>query len=253
MVDITNAPRSILSSLAGEAFFSIGVTEGVTAIQRSAKIAVDTQQREINRIRGYKLEIPPADQKRLGKLQEKIVALNRKAIEGAIKPDEIKQRSEYYRQADKILGKPSVDVEADLKLKALTVKVNALLEPNLDPVKAKRLKLLRGMKVKLQDRLNDNPSNRSAIGQIRNVLKQIETLAPLRGVQDLSPAETKTYDGLVKEVNDYAKAKLLLDAKESVRVHELEKSIKQISPLVQAGAPAAPTAGQIASIYSRLA
>jgi hypothetical protein len=252
MVDITNAPRSILSTATGESFFAIGVSEGATAVQTSAQVAITSHQREINRIRGYKLQLTPADNQRLAKLQEKIVTLNQKAADGTIRADEIRQRGEYYRQADRILGKPSIDVDADVTLSALSRKIDDLLAPKLDPARQKRLNLLEKLKGRLESRLEDKPSNKTVIGQLRNIIKQIEQVAPARGVNTLSAAEKRTYDDLVRQVNDYAKAKLMLNAKESTRVYELQKSIDQLSELLPPDTANQPTAAQAASLYARL-
>ena len=252
MVDITNAPRSILSTATGESFFAIGVSEGATAVQTSAQVAITSHQREINRIRGYKLQLTPADNQRLAKLQEKIVGLNQKAADGNIRADEIRQRSEYYRQADEIVGKPSVDVEADVTLSALSDKIDELLAPKLDAARQKRLDLLEKLGDRLRSRLEDNPSNQTVIGQLRNILKQIEDVAPARGVHTLSVTEKRSYDDLVRQVNDYAKAKLMLNAKESSRVYELQKSIDQLAELLPPDTSNQPTAAQAASLYARL-
>lgn len=253
MVDITTAPTSILSTAPGESFFSIGVSEGATAVQSSAQVAITSHKREINRIRGYKLQLTPADNQRLAKLQDKITDLNRKAAEGTIRSDEIRQRGEYYRQADRIVGKPSVDVDADATLAALSKQIDALLAPRLDPARQKRLDLLEKLKGRLQTRLEDKPSNETVIAQIRNIIKQIADIAPPRDVHTLSPGEKRTYDGLVRQVNDYAEAKLLLNARESVRVYELQRSIDQLAQLLPPDLSSQPTAAQAASLYARLA
>lgn len=252
MVDITTAPSSILSTRTADSFFSIGVSEGATAVQTSAQVAITSHQREINRIRGYKLQLTPADNQRLAKLQEKIVGLNQKAADGNIRPDEIKLRSEYYRQADEIVGKPSFDVDADLTLSALNEKIEELLAPKLDAVRQKRLDLLTKLGDRLRTRLEDDSSNETVIAQLRNILKQIEEVAPLRGIHELSATEKREYDGYVREVNDYAEAKLMLNAKESVKVYELQKSIEQLAELLPPDTSNQPTAGQAASIYAKL-
>jgi len=252
MVDITTAPSSILSSATAESFFSIGVSEGTTAAQTSAQVAITSQQREINRIRGYKLQLTPADNQRLAKLQEKIVALNQKAADGNIRADEIRLRGEYYRQADEIVGKPSIDVDADATLSALSDKIDELLAPKLDAVKQKRLDLLLKLESNLRDRLEQDTSNETVIAQLRNILKQKDDLAPPRPINQLSVAEKRTYDDLVRQVNDHADAKLLLNARESIRVYELQKSIEQLSELLPPDTSGQPTAAQAASIYARL-
>lgn len=252
MVDITNAPRSILSSATAESFFSIGVSEGTTAAQTSAQVAITSQQREINRIRGYKLQLTPAENQRLAKLQEKITVLDQKAVEGTIRADEIRQRAEYYRQADAVIGKPTVDVEADATLSALSTKIDDLLAPKLDAASQKRFDLLERLEGHLRDRLVEDSSNETVIAQLRNILKQKEDLAPARPINQLSAAEKRTYDDLVRQVNDYAEAKVLLNSKESIRVYELQKSIGQLSELLPPDTSNQPTAAQAASIYARL-
>jgi len=77
--------------------------------------------------------------------------------------------------------------------------------------------------------------------------------AVVRGVHELSATEKREYDSLVRQVNDYAEAKLLLNAKESVRVYELQKSIEQLAELLPPDTSGQPTAAQAASIYARLA
>ncbi len=103
--------------------------------QETAWVSIIAQKREINRIHGYKLQLTPAESKRLSEIQADVIDIERKASGGTVRTDELDDRIELLAEADEIIGKPAVDVAADDTLAEFAQAVESLLEPKLDPRK----------------------------------------------------------------------------------------------------------------------
>lgn len=237
---------------AGDAtsFFSIGVSQGATDAQQAAKVSIDAAKREINRIRGYKLQLTPAENKRLADIQTEIGELDKKAADGTIRADEIEDRSELFREADIIIGKPSAEVEADSTLEGLRQQIDDLLAPKLNGAQERRIEQLERVKANFEEQL-ENGAGDIVRQRFRSISRQIQELAPPRQVSQLSVAEKTEYDRLVQEVNDYAGGKLVLNAQESARVASLERTIDQLSSSLPPDPSTQPTSAAVARAYAR--
>ncbi len=234
-----------------DSIFSIGVSGGGNEGQQAAKVAVEAAETEINRIRGYKLRLTPADKQRLGKIQEEITAIDEKARAGTIRPDEIEARSELFREADEIIGKPSANVEADETLEDYRQQIDDLLAPRLDGAKKRRLETLEKFKLSLEDQISEGDESAITRNRLVNVNKQITDITPPRRIQDLSTSEKAEYNRLVQQVNDYAGAKLVLNARESIRVYNLQKTIDDLSSSLPPDPSSQPTPAAVARAYAR--
>ncbi len=234
-----------------DTIFSIGLSGGGNEGQQAAKVAVDAAKAEINRIRGYKPRLTPAESERLSKIQEQITALDSKARDGTIRPDEIENRSELFKEADTIIGKPSAEVEADETLEGYREEIDALLAPKLDGAKKRRLNTLENLKANLEDQIGGGDDSAITRGRLINANKQINDITPPRRVQDLSVREKTEYDRLVKQVNDYAGAKLVLDVREASRVYTLQQNIDNLSGSLPPDPSTQPTSASVARAYAR--
>ncbi len=234
-----------------DTIFSIGITGGGNEGQQVAQVAVDAAKAEINRIRGYKPRLTPQESERLAKIQEQITTIDKKAQEGTVRPDEIETRSELFREADTIIGKPSADVEADETLEGYRQEIDDLLAPKLDGSRKRRLEGLEKLKANLEDQIAGGDESSITRSRLINANKQINTLTPPRRVQDLSIREKAEYNRLVKQVNDYAGAKLVLNVRESTRVYNLQKTIDDLSGSLPPDPSSQPTAASVARAYAR--
>lgn len=234
-----------------DTIFSIGVTGGGNEGQQVAQVAVDAAKAEINRIRGYKPRLTPGESERLSKIQEQITAIDKKAQEGTIRPDEIETRSELFREADTIIGKPSAEVEADETLEGYRQEIDDLLAPKLDGSIKRRLDRLEKLKTNLEDQIGGGDDSTITRNRLINANKQISSLTPPRRVQDLTVREKTEYNRLVKQVNDYAGAKLVLNVRESTRVYNLQKTIDDLSSSLPPDPSSQPTAASVARAYAR--
>ena len=250
-MDINSAVSSIFGSGSAETIFAAGVTGGATPAQQAAKTTIDSAQREINRIRGYKLQLTPAEENQLSKIQEDIRAIDRKAADGTVRQDELDDRAELYREADTIIGKPSAEVDSDTILEGYRQAIDDLLAPRLDRPAANRLETLENLKANIEEQIGDNPNSRTAQLQLQNVARQINDIVVPRNISELSQSERVEYDRLVEQVNEYAGAKLVLDARESVRVFNLEKTIQDMQGSLPPDPASQPTASSVARAYAR--
>ncbi|MEM7620040.1 MAG: hypothetical protein AAF228_06195 [Pseudomonadota bacterium] len=245
---------SISSSVFGvtstSSIFSAGLSAAPTDGQQAAQTSIDAAKQEINRIRGYKVRLTPADNKRLDDIQKEIQELDAKAANGTIRADEIEDRSELFLEADTIIGKPSAEVEADDTLEGLRQQIDALLAPQLQGSQANRLEQLERIKTTLEEQLSDGGGD-IIRQQFRNVSRQIQELSPPRQIGQLSTAEKSEYDRLVEEVNNYAGAKLVLNAQESIRVASLESTINDLSSSLPPDPSSQPTAASVSRAYAR--
>ncbi len=243
---------SIFGGGSATSFFAANVTGGATEAQQAAQVVVNASKKEINRIRGYKLQLTPAENKRLTEIQEQISKINDKAANGTVRDDELEDRSELFLEADTIIGKPSAGVENDDVLDGLREQIDEVLAPRLTPQQQDRLDTLNTLLTSFEERLADDPSNVVAIRQVQNIQRQISNIDVPRTVTELTVAEKQDYDELVEEANNHAGAKLLLNARESARVQALEETIGQMSSLLPADPAGQPTAAAVARAYARI-
>lgn len=251
MADILSA---IFGSSSATNIFAanLSTTSEVTPQQQTAQTSIKAAKREINRIKGYKLQLTIAENEQLVKIQEQIQKIEQKAADGTVRPDEIEDRSELYLEADEILGKPSVDVENDETLADLNEQIDELLAPRLNPRDAKRLERLENLQASLEDEISSGDSNRTTELRLQNVLKQINQIDIPRYVHELSISDQKAYNDLADQVNEHAGAKLVLNARESKRVYDLEQSISQLEQLLPADTSSQPTSASVARAYARI-
>ena len=247
-----NALSSIFGPASADALLSVGKSAAPTPEQQTAQTTIESHKREINRIRGYKLQLTQAETLKLGKIQQQIQEIEAKASAGTARRDELEDRAELFREADKIIGKPTVDVEADTVLVNLNEAIDNLLQPKLDKATANRVESLERIKSKFEDRVADNPDNRTNLSQLQSISRIINELKPLRAVSQLSPGERKTYDDLVERVNEQAGAKIELSVKEALRVADLQRSISDLQSQLPPDASQQPTAQAVARAYVRL-
>ncbi len=208
-------------------------------------------KREINRIRGYKLDLTPAEKQKLSDNQAEILKIQEKVSAGTVRADELEDRVELLEEADRIIGKPTVDVEADDRLGELNDLRLAILSPRLDNATQKRVKFMLRFKDNLETELNENPERFSLQQRFQAISRQIDSLTPLRPMSQLSRAEVKNYDDVVELINDHAGVKIELTAAEARRVAALEDSIASF----QGSLPdfSQPSAQQVSRAYSSLA
>ena len=243
---------SIFGGGSAVSVFSATVSGGATDAQQAAQVVVDASKQQINRIRGYKVQLTPAENKRLEDIQSQILKINEKASNGTVRQDELDDQGELFLEADIIIGKPSATVENDDVLDGLREKIDAVLAPRLTPQQQDRLDTLNTLLTAFEERLADDSSNVVAIRQVQNVQKQIAQIDVLRKVTELTVSERAEYDALVDEANAHAGAKLLLNSRESARVQALEETIQQMSGLLPADPAGQPTAAAVARAYTRL-
>lgn len=242
--------QAVFGAANASSLFSIGVSGGATDAQQAAKVSVDAAKTEINRIRGYKLRLTPAENQRLADIQEDIRELDAKAANGTIRADEIEDRSELFLEADTIIGKPSAGVEADSTLEGLRQQIDDLLAPRLQGSQLRRFEQLERFKTNLEEQL-ENGAGDIVRQQFRNVSRQIQELSPPRQIGQLSIAEQREYERLVEEVNNYAGAKLVLNVQESIRVAALENTINELSSSLPPDPSSQPTAADVSRAYAR--
>ena len=217
--------QNFFGSTSPQAIVSVAQAASGAPDQQVANSIVTAQKREINRIRGFKVDLTPIDTQKLVELREEIQAIDDKINRGVVRPDELEERAEKLEEADVILGKPIVDVEADETLAGYNSLRVAILEPKLDGATARRVEYFERVRDSIETQLNANPGRQSLQILFRAAVNQIDTLKPLRSPSDLSPTERKVYDDVVELINDHAGVKIALTARESDRVEALEASI----------------------------
>lgn len=251
-MEIAATASSLFGSSSAETIFSLGQSVGATSSQQSAKAIIIASKREINRIRGYKLDLTPTDNQKLTQLAKKISVIEAKSIAGTVREDELADRLEYIDEANRIIGKPIVGVEADEKLAEYNALKVALLEPKLDGATAKRVAFLERYKNTLAEQINNNPDRRTPQLQYQTAIKLIDQLKPLRLTTELSIAERKAYDDIVELINDHTDVKIELTAKESGRVIALERSIADFQSSLGPDLSQQPTPQAVANAYISL-
>ncbi len=232
--------------------FSAGQFEGSTPQQETARVTILAQRREINRIRGYKLQLTPAEKQKLAEIQQKVQVIEQKSSNGTVRSDELEDRTDLLAQADEIIGKPSIDAKADDELAKLAGIMEALLNPKLNPAQAKRVEMLRRVKDNIESSMLRSPESATLRNQFRNVTSQLLEANPPRPVSSLSITERKAYDDLAVLINERAGAKIQLSAKENIRVAELESSIINLQALSPPNFGQQPTSQQVSRAYTRL-
>jgi hypothetical protein len=247
------APASaIFGAAATTDVFSVNAPAETSPAQQAAQSTIEAHKREINRIRGYKLQLSVAEKQQLAKLQVEIQEIDQRVAQGLARPDELDTRLDLFADADRIIGKPIVDAEGDETLAELGGALEALLQPKLNKQIAQQVERLERVQATLEERVAENPSNRTALQQFQSINRAIANLKPLREVKELSKAETRAYNEAVEAINDHVGIKIELTAKEAVRVAELESSIASLQALVPPDIASQPTPAQVARAYVRL-
>jgi len=261
-MEISSSPASALfPSVSAETLFGSGAAGSILSAgqsasgisnQQSAATIITSQKREINRIRGYKLDLTPADLQKLSKLKEKIQIIEAKASAGTVRVDELNDRIEYLKDADRIVGKPIVDIDVDDTLAEFNALKVAVLETKLDNATAKRVAFLERIKESLQQQINKDPERHSLQLKFQSIDTVINNLKPLRAPSQLSRVESKTYDDIVEMINDHTGVKIKLTAAESRKVAALESSIAQFQSILGPDLSQQPTAQAVANAYTAL-
>jgi hypothetical protein len=244
--------ESFFGSASAESIIAAGQSASGNSDQQSAQVIIKAHKREINRIRGYKLELTPTDLQILGKLKEKIQDIVVKAAAGTAREDELDDRLEFLDEADRIIGKPIVDVEADGKLAEFNALKLAVLEPKLDNATAKRVAFMERFKESVQQQINADPDRHSLQLKFQSITRVIDTLKPLRSPSQLSKAESKTYDDIVELINEQAGVKIELSVAESNKVAALESSITTFQSILGPDLSQQPTPQSVANAYVAL-
>lgn len=244
------------SSLFGDASASsiigAGQSSGPGSVGQVAQTTVEAHKREINRIRGYKLQLTPSDNQKLAKLQVRIQQIEARVGDGTARADELDERQELFKEADRIIGKPIVDADADEELAELASGIETLLLPKLPKAQADRVALLERLNTTYEDKVIANPDNRTARQQLQTVTRLIAELQPRRPVTELSKAEARSYDDLVALVNERAGAKVELTVKEATKVAALQRSISELQAVLPPDSSGQPTAADVSRAYARL-
>lgn len=219
--------------------------------RQALQLAAGGIKREIDRLGGFKTDIQPAQKKRLADLQAQISAIDAKASDGSLDPNDLERRAERLQEAFRILGKDFVNIEDNPELQALNEKVDKLLEPELRGAPLKRLEALRKLEESTLDAIERNPKNETNRTLLRNIKKQISQLLPPRQISKLSVEERRQYDDLVEQVNALAGTEFLLGSKKRIRIATLQTSLNQIQAQIDATAApeAPPTAAQVIRAY----
>jgi len=251
-MEISATASALFGSSSAETIFSSGQSATNTAEQQSAKAIINGHRREINRIRGYKEQLTPSENNRLSELADKIRVIGAKASAGTVREDELADRAEFLAEADRIIGKPTADLEIDPELAEFNNLKLSLLEPKLDPVKAKRVTFLERYKNNLEAQINKNPGRQTPQIRFQNVASLIDQLKPLRLTTELSQAERKAYDDVVGLMNEHAGRKIELSADESDRVIALERSITQFQGSLGPDLSQQPTPQAVSNAYVAL-
>ena len=232
--------------------FSVNVGGGATDAQLAAKSIISSNEAEINRIRGYKVRLTPTDNQQLRKIRGQVIELNEKAKSATATEADLERRVELLAKADKILGKPAADVEADDILATLREKINDVLAPTLTPAIERRVEVLENLKKSLEVQIGRNTGNKRPQLQLQNVVRQIGNLTPPRNVNQLSVSERREYDTLAKLTNKHVGEKLVLDARDSIRVFDLQTTINQMRSQLPPDTSGAPSPADVARAYTRL-
>ncbi len=251
-LSVLDGSSSLLPAPSAEAFFATA-TSGANSSQAVALATIEASEREINRIRGYKIQLSPADNAQLLKIQEEIQEIEAKASDGTVRPDELEDRLELFNEADRIIGKPIVDIEADQTLAELSAGLDLILRPNLSGPIQSQVDSLSRIKATLEERIAENPKSRTLTEQFQSVDRILASLTPLRPVSDLSPAERRSYDAQVELINAYVGAKVELSSRESIKVAQLQSTIAEMRKLAPPDFSQQPTPAAVNRAAARTA
>lgn len=209
-----------------DAIYSAGLS---TSIQANDLI-VKGLQRDLDRLNGYKVDLPPAQQKELEDLQAQIGRINERADpDGVLSDSDATDRTELYQDAYKILGKDYVDVKKDSTLTNLMQKVDDLLEPKLRGAQKARLERLRTLETNFLNDYEKGSTSNAQMRQIRNIQVQIRELTPPRQLSQLSNTERADYNNLVKQINEKSGTDLLLNTRDRLKAEQIQSSIDRFS------------------------
>lgn len=223
--------------------------------RKSVDISIRSLQRERDRLLGFKTNLTPAQNKKLGELKEKILKIEEKSqsIKG-LSAEDRKELTRLYNESHRILGKEYVDKKADPRLVALSNNVDKVRAPKLNPVQQKRLDNLMRLRENALSRVAGYPESETGYRFLKNINQQISVLNKPRDISQLSPGEKREYDSLVRKVNDIASVELLLPSRKAIRVEKLSASIDDMTR--RSGFSASPqmgvTPGQAARVYASL-
>lgn len=210
-----------------DALFSAGLS---TSIQANDLI-VKGLQRDLDRLNGYKVDLPPAQKEELEQLQARIGRINERAgPDGVLTDRDAAERTELYQEAYKILGKDYVDVKKDSTLNGLMAKVDTLLEPKLRGAQKTRLDKLRSLESSMMADYQENPNNKLRVNQLRSIQLQIRELTTPRKMTQLSNTERADYNNLVQQINEKAGTDLLLNSTDRLKAEKIQDTIDQLSP-----------------------
>lgn len=223
-IDLLSGAAQIFPTQTTEQFFAAAPVGGDTT-PAVARATIDASQRQINRIRGYKIELSPANNAQLLKIQEEIQEIERKAAAGTVRSDELEDRLELFDDANRIIGKPVVDIEGDETLAQLSAGLDLIVKPNLPRAVQDRVDSLVRIKNTLEERLFKNPDSQTLKSQFQAISGLIQELTPPRPVESLSAAERREYDEQVELINAYAGAKVELQSDELIKVNKLQRTI----------------------------
>ena len=251
-MDIGASASSIFGSTSATDVLFVGVAESTSPAQETARVTIESQKREINRIRGYKLQLSLTEKQQLARIQVEIQEINQKVNDGTARQDELDDRKELFNDADRIIGKPIVDAEADEVLAELAGGLEELLKPKLNNALAQQVERLERLKLTLEAKVVESPDNRTAAQQFQSAVATLARLSPLRDVAQLSVAETQVYDDLVEQINERAEAKVELQSRDAIRVAELQSSIARLEALLPADLSQQPSSADVARAYVRL-
>ncbi len=251
-MELGASASSIFGSPSASDILFVGVAEKSSPAQEAAISTIESHKREINRIRGYKLQLNTTEKQQLARIQTQIQEINVRINDGLARPDELDDRKDLFTDADRIIGKPIVEAEADEELAELAGAIEALLKPNLDNGRQAQVDRLERLKANFEAKITENPDNRTVAKQLQSVSLLISRLSPLRQVSQLSPAETRAYDDLVELVNERAGAKVELTVKEATRVAALQRSVSELQALLPEDFSQGPTSAEVARAYVRL-
>lgn len=244
------SPSNIIGGGDATSVFSNSNTQNVrTSLEVSAK----GLKRELDRLNGFKTDLTPAQKNILAKNQAEISEIEASVSDSkGLSEQEIQRRAQLFQESYRILGKDFVDQEQDPRLKALTDKVDALLEPKLRGGQKNRLDRLRTLEENAYQATLDAPGNETAVRRLRNIQSQVRELTIPRLVQQLSVSEKREYDDLVDQVNTVAKTEFILPSRERVRAEQLQTSLSQVeAQLAAVGGPEiGPTPAQAARAYT---
>lgn len=203
---------------------SLNNSNGVNANQLISK----GLKREIDRLQGFKVDITPADARRLADLQARIGRLEANAGPNGLSTDQLNDRAALFREAYEILGKPYVDVERDPTLKQLVGLVDTLLEPKLNPAKQQRLENLRKLEENYYNQFARGNSSKTLAQRIANVQQQIKSLTPPRKIKELNFEERAAYDKLVEQINRRAGQEYLMPAVKREKAERLQETMQTL-------------------------